>query len=146
MIDVGNLQPADLLSKEEIEALLPVLDEIISWAKQIQEYALSQALKGVNYKGYKVVEGRAYRRFTDEQMVVDTLLGEGYEEAMLYERKLLSLSNIEKLIGKKEFNNLLSKYVEVPQGKPTLVPETDKRPAFKPEYDAAEDFSEPIDE
>lgn len=145
MIDVGNLQSADLLSKEEIEALLPVLDEIISWAKQIQEYALKQALKGVNFKGYKVVEGRAYRRFTDEQMVVDTLLGEDYEEAMLYERKLLSLSNIEKLVGKATFKKLLSDYVVVPQGKPTLVPETDKRPAFKPEDEAAEDFSEPIE-
>lgn len=136
----------DLLSKEEIEELLPVLDEIISWAKQVQDYALSQALKGVNYKGFKVVEGRAYRKFTDESIVVDTLVSEGYEETLLYERKLLSLSNIEKLIGKKEFNKLLSKYVVVPQGKPTLVPESDKRPAFNPNNDAAADFSEPIDE
>lgn len=141
MAKFGELQSPDLLSKEEIEALLPELDGIISWAKQVQEFALSEALKGVQFEGYKVVEGRSLRKFTDEQMVVDTLLGEGYEEPMLYERKLLSLANIEKLVGKKTFKELLTPYVEQPQGKPALAPITDKRPEYKTENTAADDFS-----
>lgn len=143
--DVANitdaLQSPDLLSQEQIEALLPHLDQIIGWAKQVQEYALEQALKGTKYEGFKVVAGRAVRKFTDPEKVVDALLAEGYDESMLYERSLKSLTQIESLVGKKNFTVLLGTYVDVPQGKPTLVPESDKRPELAAAT-AASDFSD----
>lgn len=135
------IKSPDILSKQEIEELLPKLDDIITWAKQVQEYALNQALAGTKYDGFKVVEGRAIRKFTNETKVANALIGEGYEEAVLYERRMLSLSQIEKLVGKKTFNAVCSPYVEIPQGKPTLVPENDKRPEFTP-ASPKDDFDE----
>lgn len=137
-----NLQNPDLLSKEQIEALLPNLDNIIKWAKQVQEYALEQALKGERFKGFKVVEGRSNRTFTDEDKVVDRLIGEGYDEDLLYERKLKTLTQLEALVGKKNFEPLLGELITKPAGKPALVVESDKRPAFTPNVAAAADFED----
>lgn len=141
-IKTENLQSPDLLTKEQIETLLPELDGIISWAKQVQEYALEQALKGVKYKGFKVVEGRSIRTFTNVDKVVDRLIGEGYDEGLLFERKLKTLTQIESLVGKKNFEPLLGDLVEKPQGKPTLVDESDKRPEFNPTTSAIADFED----
>ncbi len=131
---------ADLLTKEQIEALLPKLDGIISWAKQVQEYALEQALKGTRFEGYKVVAGRSIRKFTNTDQVVDTLLGEGYDESMIYERSLKTLTQIEGLVGKKNFAPLLGHLVDVPLGKPALVSADDKRPELSPDVAAAAEF------
>jgi hypothetical protein len=136
----GNYPSADLLSKEQIEALLPKLDGIISWAKQVQEYALEQALKGEQYNGFKVVAGRSNRTFTNPDMVVDRLIGEGYDEELLYERKLKTLTQLEALVGKKNFEPLMGELIIKPAGKPALVPESDKRPAFTPDAAAAAEF------
>lgn len=141
-IKKDSLQSPDLLTKQQIETLLPELDNIISWAKQVQEYALEQALKGTRYDGFKVVEGRSIRSFVDTDKVVDRLTGEGYEEAMLYERKLKSLTQIEALVGKKNFEPILGDLVQKPPGKPALVPATDKRPEFTPSEAAAADFKD----
>lgn len=130
----------ELLSAEEIAALLPELDNIISWAKQVQAYALEQAVNGENYPGYKVVAGRSVRSFKDPEKVVEVLVSEGFDEALLYERKLKTLTQIEAFIGKKNFAPLLGDLVDKPLGKPTLVPESDKRPAYSPEAAAAADF------
>lgn len=135
-----NLPSADLLTKEQIEALLPKLDGIIGWAKQVQEYALEQALKGTRFEGYKVVAGRANRKFIDTDQVVDRLLGEGYDEAMIYERSLKTLTQIEALVGKKNFPVILGDLVDTPPGKPALVPADDKRPELSPDAAAAADF------
>lgn len=137
----SNLQSPDLLSKEQIEALLPHLDLIIGWAKQVQEYALEQALNGTKYEGFKVVAGRAVRKFTDTEKVVNALVAEGYDESVIYERSLKTLTQIESLVGKKNFTVLLGTYVDVPQGKPTLVPESDKRPELAV-TSAASDFAD----
>lgn len=136
----NSLTSPELLSKEEIEALLPELDNIISWAKQIQEYALEQALKGEKYAGFKVVAGRSVRTFKDADAVIDRLTAEGYDEDLLFERKMKTLTQIEALVGKKKFESLLGDLVEKPLGKPVLVPETDKRPAYTPDAAAAADF------
>ena len=138
---IEKTDPA-LLSKEEIEGLLPHLDDIIKWAKQIQDFALQQALAGENYEGYKVVAGRANRSFKDTDQVVDALLADGYDEAVIYERKLKTLTQIESLVGKKNFTNLLGDLVFVPEGKPTLVPADDKRPAIDRVSQAAADFAD----
>lgn len=140
MIDTQMLKDPDLLSKEEIEQLLPILGELIEWAGKVQEHALNQALAGVQYDGYKVVEGRTKRKLTDEDAAVKTLVAAGYNEEMLYERKVLSMSKLEALVGKKNFTKLVGAYIVKPQGAPALVPEDDPREPFK--SSAAEDFGD----
>lgn len=139
-IKTDKLVSPDLMSHEEIEQLLPCLDELIGWAKQVQEYALKQALQGEKYKGFKVVAGRSVRKFEDEDKAADVLIGEGYDEAMIYERKLASITRLEALVGKKKFTELLGGLVVKPLGKPTLVPESDGRPEYEAASSAADDF------
>lgn len=139
-LNPSELTSPDCLTTEEISALLPALDDVIKWAKQVQEYALNQALKGAKFPGFKVVAGRSLRKFTDVRQVVDTLIGEGYDEAVLYERKFIALPQVEALVGKKNFETLLGRFIDKPVGKPTLVPETDKRSEYNLTSAAAEDF------
>lgn len=139
-IKTEKLVSPDLMSHEEIEQLLPCLDEIIGWAKQVQEFALNQALQGEKYEGFKVVAGRSVRKFEDEDKVADTLIGEGYEESMIFERKLATITKLEALIGKKKFATLLGNLVVKPLGKPTLAPDTDDRPEYEATSSAADDF------
>ena len=80
--------------------------------------------------GFKAVEGRGSREWTDQDAALIALQGSGVPEAMLYERKPLTLAAIEKVVGKKEFAQVVGQYVQKNPGKPTLVPETDKRPAI----------------
>lgn len=145
-MEIPQIKDPDLLTDEEIEALLPHLDGLVKWAKQVSDYALQQALAGKEYKGYKVVEGRSLRTFTDEDKVVAALKAAGYPEEVIYERRLLTLTSLETLCGKKKFANILGEFVVKPTGKPALVPETDKRPVYSPNS-AADDFSDdpPVD-
>lgn len=113
------------LSDEEISVILDQLDDLTSWAADIKEYALNAALSGTHFDGWNLVEGRANRRYTDEVAVADAVIAYGKDP---YERKVLGITAMEKLLGKKQFSNLLSNLVERPQGKPTLVPVSDKRP------------------
>ena len=116
-----------ILSDEEIAVILDQLDDLTSWAADIREYALTAALSGTQFDGWKLVEGRANRRYTDETAVAQAVIDSGYDP---YERKLLGITAMEKLLGKKQFASLLADLVERPQGKPTLVPASDKRPAM----------------
>lgn len=136
MINVKELKDPDLLSKDQVEALLPLLDELIDWAKKVQDYALKQALAGVQYEGYKVVEGITRRKIVDEDGAVQALTAAGYAPELLYERKLQSLSKLEALVGKKNFTKIAGAYVEKPQGAPALVPDSDPR---EPYHSSAED-------
>ena len=113
------------LSDEEISIILNQLDDLTSWAADIKEYALTAALSGTHFDGWKLVEGRANRRYTNEEAVAQAVIGSGHDP---YERKLLGITAMEKLLGKKQFITLLADLVERPQGKPTLVPASDKRP------------------
>ncbi len=132
-------QDPKLISKEDMESrVLPMLATIKTWLAGVEEYTLQQALDGVEYKGFKLVEGRSTRRITDTAAVMDLLCKEGYSKDTYVEpTKLRSITDLEKLIGKKRFGTLCAEYITKPQGKPALVPDTDKRPAFNT---AAEDF------
>ncbi len=131
----------DTLEDAEIAAILEKADELAAWAADVKEFALQQALGGVKYAGFKVVEGRSNRKYTDENAVADTVKKAGYDP---YEPKLLGITAMEKLLGKKQFAKLLSGLVEKPQGKPALVPESDKRQEMNIDKaaSAAEDFKE----
>ena len=117
-----------LLTDAEIEDVLAKLPDIKKWADEIQEYALAKALAGKEWAGFKLVEGRSVRKFTDERAVVKVANEAGYHD--IYKQTLISLTEMEKLMGKAEFSKVLGALVTKPQGKPTLVPDTDKRQAI----------------
>lgn len=131
-----------VLSPEEISEILGKIDRLTKFAEDIKESALTKALDGEEIPGWKVVEGRSIRKYVgSEEEIVRQCEGAGYDQALLYERKLLTITNMEKLMGKKQFAEVLGAYVEKPEGKPTLAPESDKRPAIT-NSSAAEDFAD----
>ena len=131
-----------LLSVEEIGKILEDVDGLVKWAEDLKEGALTRALEGENFPGWKVVEGRSIRKYSGtEDEIVRQCEGAGYDHALLYETKLLTVSAMEKMMGKKQFAEVLGDYVEKPAGKPTLAPESDKRPAIV-NATAAEDFAD----
>ena len=120
----------------EIAAILPRIDQLINWGNDIKDYALTQAQAGTHYEGFKIVEGRSNRKYTDEAVVAATVTEAGYDP---YEKKLLGITAMSSLLGKKQFEQLLGELVYKPPGKPALVPESDKRPAMNT---AADDFKD----
>ncbi len=130
-----------LVSKEDMETMvLPIVGTMKTWLTGVEEYSLQQALEGVSYKGFKVVEGRSNRRITDPQAVMRLFADNGFaEEAYLKPTELRSITDLERALGKKRFASLCADYVAKPQGKPTLVPDSDKRPPFNA---AASDFND----
>lgn len=129
-----------LVSKEDMESIiLPQIATIKTWLAGIEEFALQQALSGVEYSGYKIVAGRSVRKITDPEAVMSLLADNGFaRESYTKPTELRSIGDLEKLIGKKRFAELCADHIDKPQGKPTLVPDSDKRPAFNA---AADDFS-----
>lgn len=129
-----------LVTKEDMETLLPKLPVIKTWLAGVEEFALEQALAGTSFSGYKVVEGRSIRKIAEPEVVQAILNVEGYsDEAIMKPEELKGISDLEKVVGKKKFNELCGEYIVKPQGKPTLVPESDKRPAYNA---AADDFKD----
>ena len=129
-------RPPALLDDQEVAYILPQLDAHVSWANDLKEYALQAAIAGKTFEGYKLVEGRSDRRYISEAAVASTVTAAGYDP---YERKVLGVTAMEKVLGKKTFGKLLDGLIEKPKGKPTLVPVTDKRP---PINTAKNDFTE----
>ena len=124
------------LDTAEIAEILPQIDSLVSWAEDIKAFALEQALSGTKYPGFKLVEGKSNRKYRNEAEVAKVVSEAGYEP---YEHKLLGITAMTKQLGKKRFDELLQGLIVKPQGKPVLVPETDKRPEFS---SAANDFNE----
>ena len=122
-----EFQAPALLSDEEVADILGRVDALTAWANDVKEYALQQAVSGKEWNGWKLVEGRSNRKYTSEAVVAATVEGAGFDP---YERKVLGVTAMQKLLGKTRFEELLAPYIEKPQGKPTLVPESDKRPAM----------------
>ncbi len=120
-----------LLSDDEIAEIIGVAEELSKWASDIYTYATALAInEGKEWDGFKLVEGRTRRKFTDEEAVAETAKAAGYTD--IYKQSLISITEMEKLMGKKKFGEILGSLVEKPKGKLTLVPETDKRQAVDP--------------
>jgi hypothetical protein len=128
-----------LLTDEEVEEILIRVDDLVAWASDIKDYALQQAISGKEWHGYKLVEGRSNRKYTSDALVAAAVESIGIDP---YERKLLGVTAMQKLLGKSRFDEILAAYIEKPQGKPTLVPESDKRPGMNT---ARNDFMEEND-
>ena len=142
----ANLQLAKLefappaeLTDVEIADVLTRIPQLKTWASDVEAYALSKAVnQGVVFEGFKLVAGRSVRKYTSETDVAKAAEAAGYRD--IWDRKLITLTAMEKLMGKPAFNEILSEYVTKPAGKPTLVPASDKRPALDL-VSAATDFS-----
>lgn len=120
-----------LLNPQELADVLPKLETIKIWLTGIEEYALHTALSGTTVPGWKVVEGRSTRKITNPTAVSDALSGAGIGHDLIYKpQELLPITELEKLVGKKQFAALCAQWISKPQGKPTLVPESDKRQAI----------------
>ena len=117
----------ELLTLEQIAAVLERGEIVSKWVSDVQSYALKQAEKGTRVPGYKLVEGRSNRRYSSQDLVAERLKEHGFEEAAIYERNLLGLTAMTTAIGKKRFDEVLGDLIEKPAGKPVLVPVADKR-------------------
>lgn len=126
-----------LLTDAEIEEILGKLDDLTRWANEVAAYAQDEALKGKQWCGWKVVEGRSNRKYTDEEAVISAAKAAGFLD--IFKQSLLPITDMEKYMGKDNFKEILGKLVYKPAGKPTLVPVSDKRPAIT---GAQHDFSE----
>ena len=133
-----EFRKSSLLTDEEVVDILSKVDELTSWASDVKNFALEQAVRGKQWPGWKVVEGRSNRKYTDEGAVAQVVKNAGYNP---YDEKIMGITNMTKMLGKEKFNELLGDFVERPQGKPTLVTEDDKRPEMNT---AKEDFKEEI--
>lgn len=134
-----EFKDVDLLTDEEIADVLGRVDHLKNYADMIAKYALQEAVAGRHqWPGYKLVEGRSRRVYTDTKAIVKVLTAAGYKKAQIMKpQELIGVTDMTKLLTKKTFEELLGDYLEKPQGKPTLAPVSDKRPEFKP----AEEFT-----
>ena len=128
------------LEDGEIGDILREGERLESWLADLRKYALNACLDGREIPGWKAVEGRSQRAWTDAEAAFDAARALGVPEAMLYERKPVTLAQLEKAMGKKAFAEGLKDYVTTPPGKPTLVAEKDRRPAITGRTTAEEDF------
>ena len=124
--DPSLISIADLAAK-----VLPALPVIKTWLAGVEEHALQRALSGDNIPGWKIVEGRSIRKIVDTAGAAKALNGAGFDD-IFKPQELRGITDLEKMVGKKQFATLCSSFIDKPQGKPTLAPEDDKRPAFNP--------------
>ena len=135
-----QLASPHLLTDAEIEEVLEHVDDLVKWANDIKEYATKVALEtGKEWTGYKLAEGRSIRKFKDEEQVAKIAQKNGYMD--IYRKSLITLTDMQKLMGRDKFNELLGNQIYKPQGKPTLVPNTDKRKAIVM-HDVKQEFKE----
>lgn len=136
----GEYRSPAVLTNEEVGEVLKRMDSIKGYISDVKEYVLSCISSGEEVPGWKLVAGRSTRSFTDADAAFQALKDYGVAEALLYERKPISLTEAEKLVGKKQFAEVCGPYVVKPEGKPTLVHESDARPALGSAEDDFKDF------
>jgi hypothetical protein len=124
-----SVLPAEDLTPEQMAKVLLRADEVIKWLNDAKAWALKQVEKGTKVPGFKLVEGRSNRKYANEQQVAEALESSGLTQDQIYNRSLLGITAMEQLLGKKKFAEILGDLIEKPKGKPTLVPDSDKRPA-----------------
>lgn len=123
-----DFKDAPLLTDLEVVTVLRQVDELVKWAKDIEKYAYLEAVNNdKEWPGFKLVEGRRTRRYSSEEAIAEKLLEAGYEEEKVFSKSLLSLTKLEKELGKKDFEEIIGSLIERPPGKLKLVPDEDKR-------------------
>lgn len=129
-----------LITNMEVGEYLRMGKDVSRWLSDLEDYALSECLAGREVDGWKAVEGRSRRDWVDQEKAFAAIIAAGIPEEMLYETSPLSLAKIEKLMGKKDFSATVGDLIEKSPGKPTLVQESDKRPAISNHVTAKEVF------
>ena len=137
--DATGFKPSNCLTDEEIGALLVRSEGLVAWYNDLKEYALVACLNGKTIPGWKAVEGRSTRAWTDQDAALEALMAGGVEEAIIYDRVPKTLAQLEKVIGKQRFGELVGGMITKSPGKPALAAESDKRLVYN---GAAADFSE----
>lgn len=136
VIDHEQVDPP-LLDDSEIPDILDKIPNAESWIEAIKAYARTKAVQeGVKWRGYKLVEARTQRRITDQIAASNAMEDAGYDKEDFTNTKLKGLTDLQKLLGKRKFEEILGGYIEKPKGDPTLVPESDKRPEYNPVEEA----------
>lgn len=139
--DIATTEPKMIAPKEltvdEVAELIPKAELIADWLSAAKQYLLGECLAGREVKGYKAVEGRATRVWSDQDKALELIEKAGFDKALIYETAPLSLAKLEKVVGKKEFSELVGEYITRKAGKPTLAPADDKRPALKSKAETA---------
>ncbi len=139
-LDVLSQLKPGLMSPEEIAEAIRKGEDLQAWLEDVKERALKECLAGNEIPGFKAVEGRGSREWTDADQAFRILTDSGIDESLLYERKPITLAATEKLVGKKKFSELVGDLTKKTPGKPALVPEADKRPAIMNKVTAADVF------
>lgn len=134
-LEEHNYMKPPLITNEEVGEILVKAQNLAKWVKALEEYALAECLAGNEIPGWKAVEGRTSRNYVDIDAAFENLKANGIDEAILYERKPLTIPALEKVLGKKQYRELLEEHVKVEPGKPTLALESDKREAIKPKLE-----------
>jgi len=136
-----DFKDSHFLTDLEISDIMNRADMFKTWLSSVEEYALLSAINdGKKWPGYKLVEGRSVRLISDKDKAILSLQSNGVKEEVYLEKKLASITALEKLLSKTTFNALLGHLIIKPAGKPTLVPETDKRPEWNSVESAVADF------
>ena len=131
----------ELLSDEDVAAVLSKAGLLAKWASDVEDYALGRAREGRTWPGWKLVSGKSMRKLTQHDDVIDVLLNAGLPEAEVFDRSLMNLTALEKTLGKTKFAELLGEFIVKQPGKPALVPVSDKRESIDPVALAAADFN-----
>lgn len=136
-----DFKAATKLTPDEVADILDRALPFKNWIKAVEEHALVQAKSGTKWPHYKLVEGKSSRVYLDEPKIIDVLIEAGYTRADITVTKLLSITNLETVVSKTDVNDHLEALIIKPKGAPTLVPESDKRPAISSAQSAADDFA-----
>lgn len=131
VIDKSESLPAEL-TDEEIDELLPRLARVEEWCKTVRDYAQQKAIEGTKWKSYKLVLSRTSRKYADEAKVAERLESLGYTD--IYNKKLLGLADMQKLMGKEAFESVLKDLIVKPEGNPVLAPRDDKREEIETDF------------
>ena len=136
--DTTGFKPVNTLTDAEIGELLERGKFLVEWYKDLEDYATKALFDGKPIEGWKLVAGRSNRTFTDQDAAIAAIIGAGYDEALVYDRKPKTLSQLESMLGKADFARIAGQFVIKPYGKPTLAPASDKREEYNR---AAADFA-----
>lgn len=136
-----EFKPPPILNDDEVTEVLLLADKLSNWVSDVYAFATDAAIsQRKKWDGFKLVEGRSIRRYIDENAAIEAVTNAGYKD--IYKKSLIGITDMEKLLGKKQFTAILGALVEKPKGKPTLVPISDKRIEITINNTAEADFKE----
>lgn len=125
------LKSPDEMTDEELDQAMDQTEKMEDWIKAVQKKAYAKAMDGMKFTNFKLVRARTNRKISNESAVIQTLEAEGFDPEMIAPKKLITLSALEKMVGKAQFDSLCGEYITKPQGKLQLVPADDKRKKVK---------------